>query len=113
MTRNELSLAVSLAQSYEKLELGTFIGKHGSQRLIDLFNGYALSDYNPVHITIRDLAALVRYECMMMNGELDTAALQEIAEVGKAKFIIIGLGDDDVNTLLTAKNLPDWYSAMF
>jgi|SaaInlV_165m_DNA_2_1040747.scaffolds.fasta_scaffold159401_1 hypothetical protein len=110
MTRNELSLAVAMAQSDEELE--TFIGENSSQRLIDLFNGFGLSDYNPVHITIRDLACLVRYECTMMNCELDNHALNEIAELGKTKFIIVGLGDDDVATMLTADVLPHWYSVL-
>ena len=111
MTRNELSLAVAMAQSDE--ELPTFIGENGSQRLIDLFNGFGLADFAPVHVTIRDLAALVRYECIMMNGEIDNAALTEISELGKTKFIVVGLGDDDIDDLfLSGATLPKWYDSM-
>lgn len=111
MTRNELSLALAMAQS--DMELPTFLGENGSQRLIDLFEGFGLSDYQPVHITIRDLAALVRYECTMFNGEIDNVALADIAETGKTKFIVIGLGDDDIDDLfLSGATLPAWYDML-
>lgn len=110
MTRNELSLAVALAQSTEELE--TFLGENSSERLCDLFNGFGLSDYAAVHITIRDLACLIRYECTQMNGELDNRALTEIAELGKSKFIIVGLGDDSIQTVMSAENMPHWYSVL-
>ena len=102
MTQNELSLAVAMAQSNEELQ--TFVGEGSSQELNDLFLGYAMSDYKVTCITIRDLAALIRHECMQMNGELDTHQLNEIADIGKHKFSIVGLGDDDVVT-----ELPHWF----
>lgn len=111
MTRNELSLAVAMAQSDEELE--TFVGENSSQRLIDTFNCFGMGDFKPVHITIRDLAALIRHECMQMNGELCNRALGEIAELGKRAFMIVGLGDDEVDDLfLCGESLPHWYAVM-
>ena len=106
MTRNELSLAVALAQSDDELE--TFVGEGSSQRLIDTFNCFGMANFQAVHITIRDLAALVRHECMQMNGELCNRAMAEIAELGKSKFHIVGLGDDSICPMV----LPHWYAAM-
>lgn len=111
MTRNELSLAVAMAQSDEELE--TFVGENSSQRLIDTFNCFGMANFAAVTITIRDLAALVRHECMQMNGELCNRSLSEIAELGKSKFHIVGLGDDNIDDLLlVGASLPHWYTAL-
>ena len=108
MRRNELSLAVAMAQS--DCDLQTFIGEGSSQDLNELFNGYGLSDA-PVHVTIPQLAALIRHEAMMMNGELCGRVMDSIAAIGKTKFIIIGLGDEDVIQLLEC-SLPGWYETL-
>ena len=105
MTRNELSKAVALAQT--DVSLPKYIGP---QSVDCPFDGFALSDFEPVTCTIRDLAALVRYQCMQLNGELDTTALNEIAECGKRKFTIVGLGDDDIET--HELSLPHWFAAL-
>lgn len=103
MTQNELSLAVAFAQSDQELQ--TFVGEGSSQELNDLFLGYAMLDYKAACITIRDLASLIRHECMQMNGEIDTHQLNEIADIGRHKFNVVGLGDDDVVT-----EMPEWFA---
>ncbi len=92
MTNNELSLAVAIAESDQDLE--TFIGEGSSQSLNDTFHGWGTHDFQPVTITIRMLAALVRHECVKMTGELCSEALNNVA-AARRKFIIVGLGDDD------------------
>jgi hypothetical protein len=109
MTRNEFSLAVGLAQSTESLE--TFVGEGSSQRLNDVFCGFGMSDYNPVHVTVRDVAALIRHQAQQFNGELDNEALEEIATVGRRKFIMVGIGDDDVGAVIGAC-LPEWIGCL-
>lgn len=105
MTRNELSMAVALAQSNESLP------KYIGPQSVDCpFLGFVLADFEPITCTIRDLAALVRYQCTQLNGEYDTANLNEIAECGRTKFTIVGLGDDDIET--KKFNLPHWMAAL-
>ena len=109
MTRNEFSKAVALAQSSETLE--TFIGKGSSQRLNDVFNGFGLPDYDAVDVTIRDVAALIRHQAMQFNGELENEALTEIREIGRSKFQLVGIGDDDVGAVIGAC-LPEWIGCL-
>lgn len=102
MTTNELSKAVALAQS--KVHLPRYIGPLS----VDCpFLGFILDDFQPVTCTIVDLAALVRHQCMNLDGTIDNVALQEIATAGKTKFTIVGLGDDTIEA-----ELPHWYSGM-
>lgn len=106
MTRDELSHAVALAQSDEPL--GTFVGEGSSQHLIDTFNCFGFDNYQPVHVTIRDVAALIRHECQEMAGEMDSGMLDYIARKGRNKFMIVGLGDESLSDI----PLPHWYAAM-
>jgi hypothetical protein len=53
------------------------------------FLGFALKDFNPVAVTVRDVAKLIKYQCWFMNGDLDHEALNEIREHGRRKFIIL------------------------
>ncbi len=93
VTNNELSLAVAIAESDQTLD--TFVGEGSSQALNTTFDGFGLADFEPVTITVRMLASLVRHQCMQMNGEFNSEALNEIATVGRRKFVIVGLGDDE------------------
>lgn len=99
MNQREFSLAVALAQSDETLP--TLLGENCSVRLVTLFDGFGLASFQPVTVTIRDVAALVRHEAMQMNGELSNEALTEIQNVGRHKFNIVGLGDTDVTAIVT------------
>lgn len=56
---------------------------------LDWADGFGLSDYQPKHITIEMLADLISYQCWNFSGSWDQAALNEIAEHGKRKFIVI------------------------
>ena len=55
----------------------------------DLFNGFGLPDFKPVTCTIRQLAKLVRWQCICLNGAVDGNNLNEIAEIGRKKFIVV------------------------
>jgi hypothetical protein len=107
MTKAELSRAVMLAQS--DAALPTFLGSGSSESLNRTFEGFGLPDFQAVDVTIVALAALVKHQCVMMNGELDHDALQEIANIGRRKFNVVGFGADDVER--EAKP-PQWYGKM-
>ncbi len=106
MTKTELSRAVMLAQS--DADLPTFLGPGSSESLNRTFEGFSLPGFQAVDVTIVAVAALVRHECVMMNGDLDHDALQEVASVGRHKFNIVGFGADDVEMERTARP-PHWY----
>jgi hypothetical protein len=53
------------------------------------FLGFGLKDFNPISVTVRDVAKLIRYQCWFMNGDLDHEALNEIREHGRRKFIVL------------------------
>lgn len=79
MTRDEMKAAVELAKSDATLE--------GED--LDIFNGFGLPDFNPIHVTIRAVAALIRWQAQQFNGQFDAEALNEIAERGRRRFLII------------------------
>ena len=107
MTRTELSRAVMLAQS--DADLPAFVGPGSSENLNRTFDGFGLPDFQAVDVTIVAVAALVRHQCVMMNGELDHDALREIASVGRHKFNVLGFGADDVELERKGKP-PKWYA---
>jgi len=78
MTKSELSQAVNKALSNENLG-----------EVPNVVDGYGLPDFKPVHITLNNLAALVRWQCVQLNGSLDSTALNELAQIGKKKFLIL------------------------
>lgn len=80
MQKREFKQAVEIAGSTESL----------AAEETSLFNGFGLRDFQPVHCTIRQVAWLIRYQAMQMNGAWDAVALNDVAVFGKKKFIIIG-----------------------
>ena len=56
---------------------------------ISIFSGFGLSDFEPVHVTLDSVAALINWQALQFNGQYDPVALNEIAIAGKKKFIII------------------------
>ncbi len=80
MTKAEFAKAYSLAKSNEQLNYNN----------LDLFAGYGLSGFKPVHVTIKDVASLIRWQALQFNGEFNSEELNNIALAGKKGFIIIG-----------------------
>ena len=79
MTKEQLSKATELALSKESL-INEDIG---------IFYGFGLDTFNPIVCTIRQLAALVRWQAIMLNGAIHGEALNEIAIEGRRKFQVI------------------------
>jgi hypothetical protein len=79
MTTSEFQTAFSIANSESDLS-----GEDTSH-----FNGFALSDYEPRSCTVRQLAALMRWQALLFNGKWDMDALEDIRHCGRRKFIVL------------------------
>ena len=56
-----------------------------------ILHGCALPDFQyPVFTTRKQVAKLVRWDCMLFNGEIGSEELNQIGIIGKRKFIIVG-----------------------
>ena len=80
MTKAELSQAVAIAKSNADLA-----GVDTSHMV-----GYGLNSFEPVHVTLDMVASMIRYQCIMFNGDIDGNELNELADAGRRKFIVIG-----------------------
>lgn len=81
MKKDQLQRAVEIATSDEDLST--------EMEQIDIFSGFGLPDFEPVTVTVKQLAALVRWQCSQFNGGIDAQALNEIAELGKKRFQVV------------------------
>lgn len=79
MTRQQLAEAKTLAKSSDDL----------SGVDTESFNGFGLAGFKPIIATIRQVAAVLRWQALMLNGEWDSVALQECAMIFKKKVTII------------------------
>lgn len=79
MNKEEFAKALAIAKSKENLETAD----------ICKFDGFGLSDFEPVGATLREVARLMRWQAQMFNGEWDGEALGEIREYGRKNFIIV------------------------
>ena len=83
MTKDELNKAADIAQS------DTDLSNETDQ--IHIFDGFALPDFKPVYVTIEQVAALIRWQCVLLNGAgFNADAFDEVARIGKRKFIVVG-----------------------
>ena len=55
-----------------------------------LFDGCAYPDFEPVTCTIKQVAALMRWQARYLNGNWDMEEINDIREVGRAKFMVVG-----------------------
>lgn len=56
-----------------------------------ILHGCALPDYQyPVYVTRKQVAKLIRWDCLQFNGEFDAEELNNIGIIGKRKFRIVG-----------------------
>lgn len=79
MTKAELKKALDVAMS--RKDLGGIS--------LDVFWRYGMHDFKPVHVTIDAVAALIRYQCITLDGGMDTIEFNALAETGKYKFIVV------------------------
>ena len=56
-----------------------------------ILHGYALPEFQyPVYVTRKQVAKVIRWDCMQFNREYDADALNNIGILGKKRFIIVG-----------------------
>jgi len=80
MTKKEINSAMTIANSQETL----------SEVDISIFDGFGLPDFKPVNTTLRQVARLIRWQCFLMNGELDAQKFNELCYFAKQRFSIFG-----------------------
>lgn len=60
------------------------------------FDGFGLESFKTVTCTIRQVAALIRWQAVGIFGGVDAAALAEIEKIGRHKFNVVGYGNGTV-----------------
>jgi hypothetical protein len=80
MTTKQLEAALSMAVNDQRSMIDEDIMQ---------FDGFGLKNFEPVTCTLRQLAALVRWQCVRYNGTVDSDALQEVAESGRRAFTVL------------------------
>lgn len=81
MNKAEMTQALAIAKNPE-INL--------SNEDISLFDGYGLDDFTPVHVTINQVARVIRWQAQYMDGTWDAAEIHMIAHYGRKRFRIIG-----------------------
>jgi len=81
MTRDELKQATAIAMD-----------RNADLSNVDdsLFFGFGLPNYKPVNVTLRQIAKLIRWQAVQLNGELNADLYNEVADVGRRKFVVCG-----------------------
>ena len=51
--------------------------------------GCGLAVFEPVYTTLEAVAKLIRWQAMQFNGEWDAEALNEVATIGRKKFMVL------------------------
>lgn len=85
MNKAEMQAACDLAKTDVDL----------SNECLILFNGYGLPGFVPVHVTIRQVARLIRWQVMpMFRKPTDPVFMQpeldELCSLARRRFIIVG-----------------------
>jgi hypothetical protein len=87
MNKSELDAAMRLAQDKNFRT----IDNDGKLLVsLEIFDGFALPGYQPKAVTTAQVAALIRWQCFQLNGDIDADALQEIANAGRHRFTVVG-----------------------
>jgi len=81
MTSQEFKAAVKLAQVQQELE--TPLGD------LEVFDGFGLQEFQPVTVTLAQVAGLIRWQAGYLCGGWDNEAMQEIREHGRRRFLVV------------------------
>lgn len=84
MTKDEFKAAFQRAQDRKAQDLPF------DWVALDRFVGFGLRDFEPVHCTLDAVADLIRYQAQYFNGGWDHEELNNIAQVARRKFVVIG-----------------------
>ncbi len=78
MTKKELAEAVAIAKGTWQLRIDDSV-----------LHGLLLPAFQPVTTTLEVVAKFLRWHCMMLNGEWDSEALNEMANALRRKVQIV------------------------
>jgi hypothetical protein len=56
--------------------------------LLEPFSGFGMAHFRPIVVTTAMVSELIRWQARQFNGDWDQAALQEIKDAGRRKFLI-------------------------
>lgn len=79
MTRQQFSDALVLAKSKMEFDLVDDSSLHGC----------GLPGFKPVVVTLEMVAKLLRWQCLQLNGQWDSEALQDCREISKKRFLVV------------------------
>ena len=80
MTKKELNQALNIAYSVETL----------TKVDISIFDGFGLPGFAPVNVTSLQVASLIRWQAIRLDGEIDAQNFNEIGTIGRKKFNVCG-----------------------
>ena len=74
------------------LKLSEVATEYPAHQILATFDGYGLRSFKPIDTTLWAVSRLIRWECLQIDGGLDTDALAYLARSARDKFQIIGEG---------------------
>ena len=81
MTKIEMAKALKIAKN-QNIDL--------FKEDIAIFDGYGLRGFEPIHVTLNQIARIIRWQAQCMDGTLNAEEINAIAAIGKKKFRVIG-----------------------
>lgn len=52
--------------------------------------GYGLPEFRQVHTTLEAVAKTIRWQSLQFNGQWNAVALNEVVELGRRNFLVLG-----------------------
>jgi len=80
MTRVEFRKAFELAGTETDL----------SKFDLSQFDGFGLPGFQPVTVTLGQVARLLRWQALRFDGSWDMEAAHEVLECGRRRFVVVG-----------------------
>lgn len=78
MTKQQFDNAVAIARSNNDL----------SNVDDTILYGCALPDFKPVTVVLEACAKFIRWHCVMLNGQIDAEALNEMRLISRKKWLV-------------------------
>lgn len=79
-----------LTQAMRQAEADSKAGKPFDHEAMDILCGCALPEFEPVTCTLNAVANLVRWQAHRFDGTWDEQEINDIANIGRRKFNIVG-----------------------
>ena len=54
-----------------------------------MLHGFGLPQFKPIHTSLAAVAKVIRWQALQFDGQWDHEALNEIATIGRKKFLIV------------------------